>query len=95
MNDKKAYKVQIFDEYYTLSSDEPEEFIIKTAHLVDTVMKDIDHQFVVTDQKKIAVLSAIRIASMFLKKEHEMLLDQNNQNALIHYIDQELSLLAL
>ena len=39
MNEKKSYKVQIFEETYVLSSDEPEALVVKAAEMVDASMK--------------------------------------------------------
>ena len=45
MNEKKSYKVQIFEEHYVLSSDESEALVVKAAEMVDASMKEISHQF--------------------------------------------------
>jgi len=96
MNEKKSYKVQIFKEYYVLSSDEPEDLVIKAAELVDAFMKEISYQCVnVTDLKKIAVLSALRIANQLLHCEREHRANEQKIVALKNYIDEELSLLSL
>lgn len=93
MNEKKSYKVQIFEEHYVLSSDESEALVLKAAEMVDASMKEISHHFAITDVKKIAVLSALRIADKLLHCEREH--DKNEQKivSLKNYIDQELSLL--
>lgn len=95
MNEKKSYKVQIFEEHYVLSSDESEALVVKAAEMVDLAMKEISYQSAITDVKKIAVLSALRIADKLLHCEYEH--DKNEQKmvALKNYIDQELSLLSL
>lgn len=95
MNEKKSYKVQIFEESYVLSSDESEALVLKTAEMVDASMKEISHYFAITDVKKIAVLSALRIADKLLHCEREH--DKNEQKmvSLKNYIDHELSLLNL
>ena len=95
MNEKKSYKVQIFEEHYVLSSDESEAIVLKTAEMVDLAMKEISHHFAITDVKKIAVLSALRIANKLLHYEREYDNKEQKMIALKHYIDQELSLLNL
>jgi cell division protein ZapA (FtsZ GTPase activity inhibitor) len=95
MNEKKSYKVQIFEEPYVLSSDESEALVLKAAEMVDGAMKEISHHFAITDVKKIAVLSALRMASKMLHYES---MDGNKEQKMIalkDYIDQELSLLNL
>ena len=95
MNEKKSYKVQIFEEPYVLASDESEAFIIKAAEMIDASMKEISHQFAITDVKKVAVLSALRIANKLLHGEHEYATNEQKIVALKNYIDEELSLLSL
>lgn len=93
MNEKKSYKVQIFEEQYVLSSDESEALVLKTAEVVDLVMKEISNHCAITDTKKIAVLSALRIASKLLHYEREYGNQEQRLSALKNYIDQELPLL--
>lgn len=91
MNEKKSYKVQIFEEQYVLSSDESEALVLKAAQIVDTAMKEISHHFAITDTKKIAVLSALRIASKMLHYEQHHDTQEQKMIALKNYIDQEIS----
>lgn len=93
MNEKKSYKVQIFEETYVLSSDESEVLVFKAAEMVDTSMKEISHKFAITDVKKIAVLTALRIADKLLHCEREHHKNEKIMVALKDYIEQELSLL--
>ncbi|HLC06765.1 MAG TPA: cell division protein ZapA [Candidatus Babeliales bacterium] len=95
MNEKKSYKVQIFEEHYVLSSDETEALVLRAAEMVDLTMKEISHHFAITDVKKIAVLSALRIANKLLHCEREHSNKEQKIVALENYIDQELSLLNL
>jgi cell division protein ZapA (FtsZ GTPase activity inhibitor) len=95
MNEKKNYKVQIFEEHYVLSSDESETLVLKAAEMVDACMKEISHQSTITDSKKIAVLSALRIAEKLLNFEREYGKEEQKKLALKNYIEQELSLLSL
>lgn len=95
MNEKKNYKVQIFEEHYVLSSDASETLVLKAAEMVDTCMKEISHHSTITDSKKIAVLSALRIAEKLLSFEREYGKEEEKKLALKNYIDQELSLLSL
>ena len=92
---KKSYKVQIFEEHYVLSSDQSEALVVKAAEMVDASMKEISHQSTITDSKKIAVLSALRIAEKLLSFEREYSKEEQKKLALKNYIDQELSLLSL
>jgi cell division protein ZapA (FtsZ GTPase activity inhibitor) len=95
MNEKKSYKVQIFEESYVLSSDQSEALVLKAAEMVDASMKEISHKFAMNDVKKIAVLTALRIADKLLHCERELAQDETRMIALKDYIEQELSLLNL
>lgn len=92
MNEKKSYKIQIFEENYVLSSDESEALITKAAEIVDASMKEISHYYAIADVKKIAILSALRIASKLLHCEHKHNDNEEKMVFLKNYIDQELSL---
>ena len=94
MNEKKSYKVQIFEEHYVLSSDESEALVLEAAKMVDLAMKEISHHFAIADAKKVAVLSALRIASKLLHSERNHGTQEQRVVALKDYIDQELSLLS-
>ena len=95
MNEKKSYNVQIFEDHYVLLSDEAESFVLQVAHIVDATMKEISQQSLCTDSKKIAVLSALRIADKLLSFEQKYHTEQQKKMALENYIDQELSILSL
>lgn len=95
MNEKKSYKVQIFEEHYVLVSDESEAFVLKAAEIVDATMKEISQQSTITDTKKIAVLSALRIADLLLTIEKKYQQERQKTVAIENYIDQELSHLNL
>lgn len=95
MNEKKSYKVQIFEEHYVLVSDQSEAFVLKAAEMVDAAMKEISQQSTITDTKKIAVLAALRMADLLLTIEKKYQQEQQKMVAIENYIDQELSNLNL
>ncbi len=92
MMDKKTRncKVTIFGDCYPLVTTEPEEHIVKAAHLVDTYMHDIATKSTTLDEKKIAVLAALRIANQVVMLEHEKDQGKHKEKQLIEAIDQEL-----
>lgn len=95
MNEKKSYKVQILQEHYVLISDEAEDFVVKAAQMVDLNMQEISRQSTITDQKKIAVLTALRIAEKLLSFERLYEQEEQKKGALKDFIDQQLSTLNL
>jgi cell division protein ZapA (FtsZ GTPase activity inhibitor) len=62
---KKTVHVTIFDETYSLVTDEQEEHLSKAALMVDQQMQEIA-QAGFTDTRKIAVLVALQLASKLL-----------------------------
>lgn len=67
---KKTLEVTIFGERYTLVSDESVEHIESSARLVNQVMDGIKRAGV-SDEKKVAVLASLQLASKMLKMEEE------------------------
>lgn len=84
-------KIVIFDESYSLTSDESEEQIVTIAQLVDTLMRKMAMQTGNVDAKKVAVLTALSLA-------HEMsLLQKERESERVHHrrlIDQIESVLS-
>lgn len=89
MNEKKSYKVQIFEESYVLTSNGSESFILKAVEMVDSCMKEISQQNAIVDVKKIAILTALRIADQLLQNEHCYNKNEQRIMALKNYIEQE------
>ena len=90
MNEKKSYKIKIFEDHYTLVSDESESHVTRAADMVDSLMKEVSIKANSTDPKKIAVLSALRIADKLLNLERIYNDEQLKKVALIDLIEQEL-----
>lgn len=78
----KNYKVVIDGEKYTLVSDEGEVSVLKAAALVDEIMVTLSSQLEHVDKRKIAVLTALQLASKYLHSEH-LLTQQKEQRDLI------------
>jgi cell division protein ZapA (FtsZ GTPase activity inhibitor) len=91
MNTLKKYKVPIFGESYSFVSDEPEESLVFSAQHVDELMKLIAEKSGISDQKRIAVLTAVQLASRL--RTCEKLLEGYTQKEyqLVNRIDRELS----
>lgn len=62
----RTYAVTIFNERYTLATDQCEQQIKEAVTIVDTAMHDIAKQLCITDAKKIAVLVALRLTEEIL-----------------------------
>lgn len=90
MNEAKQYKVLIFGDQYTLISDEPQEQVMRSAVIVDSYMKEIAQKLPYLDEKKVAVLSAVRLASQFIGSQVAQECDKKKQEMLIQFIDQQI-----
>lgn len=72
MNEAKSYKINIFDEQYSLLSDESAEHIAQSAALIDAYMREIAQKGSIKDPKKVAILAALRVASTMLQLESDL-----------------------
>lgn len=68
MNGKQTVHVRIFDEHYSLVTDENAEHLERAAELVDNIMRETV-QAGFRDKHKAAVLAAVQLASKMLKSE--------------------------
>jgi len=87
----KSHQLKIFDDKYLLLSDESEEHVIKSAQMVDKYMKEIAGKVTDTSSQRIAVLAAVRIASMLLYKEKELEQQRLHEEEIVGLIDRECS----
>jgi len=68
---KRKYSVEIFNQTYTLVSDEPEEHLVRVGAYVDGVMRDIARQAAMSDMQRVAVLASLQMASKLIRLEQE------------------------
>ncbi|MBV8660807.1 MAG: cell division protein ZapA, partial [Candidatus Dependentiae bacterium] len=68
----KKYRAHIFGDTYAIISDEKETLILEAVKIVDGVMREIADASQITDPKKIAVLTALKIATRALNVEAVM-----------------------
>jgi len=90
MDEAKSYKVCIFDDQYSLLSDEPEDHVQSLARHVDMVMREISVRAQGASQKKIAVLAALQFASHAKGMEEQLQDLEGVQKRLSELIDGEL-----
>lgn len=87
----KSYKVSILGDQYSLMSDEPEEHVIQSALMVDSLLREIAGKSGSVDIKKNAVLAALQLASRLLYTQIRLEQDNLQRKALSLRINQELS----
>lgn len=90
-NEVKSYKLAIFNEHYSFSSDESERYITQAAERIDAYMKNIASQTGLTDIKKIAILAAMRLSSDLIKAEETNKAVQDKELNIIARLEKVLS----
>jgi cell division protein ZapA (FtsZ GTPase activity inhibitor) len=86
---KNTYKLLIFDDQYSIVSDEPAMQINKAASMIDTCMRDIAAKLSHVDEKRVAVLVALQMASRILALESQLEGVSDHQKKLIDRIETE------
>jgi cell division protein ZapA (FtsZ GTPase activity inhibitor) len=88
MSELKKQTITIFDDSYTVVSDEPEKVFSQAVSLVNDLMSKISLQSKVADKKKVAVLSALHMAVNVKNLEDELALVKNKEQLLINSVDE-------
>lgn len=86
---KNTYKLLIFGDHYSIVSDESQAQITQAAAHVDALMKEISAKAVHVDQKRIAVLVALQLASKMLSLESNKEYTDECHKKLIDRVEQE------
>lgn len=86
---KNTYKLLIFGEHYSIVSDESQALITKAAAQVDALMKEISAKAAHVDEKRIAVLVALQLASKMLALESNKEYTDGCHKKLIDRLEQE------
>lgn len=90
-NEYRSCKISIFGDEYALRSDETAEHMAQAASMVDVAMREIAQVSSVGDAKKIAVLSALRIASKLLHLQEEIAINKRQEAELLSRLESDIS----
>lgn len=90
-NSAKKYSLRIFDDDYTILSDEAEAHVVQLAQQVDNIMNDIARKSGGMDPKRIAVLAALKIASSLFALESEFKGYEKHHQRLVDLIEQQIA----
>ncbi len=85
---KERVHVSIFDETYSLVTDEPEEHLKEAALLVDQQMRDIALAGF-SDARKISVLVALQLASKLLREAQHAQECSEKQNTVSEWLKEQ------
>ena len=91
VNEAKKYTVTILGTTYTLRSDEPEQHVFHAGALVNSLMTEIMQKADHLQDKQVAVLAELKIASKLLHLESVMHQNKQLEQMLIEQISKELS----
>jgi cell division protein ZapA (FtsZ GTPase activity inhibitor) len=85
----KKYKVSIFGESYTLTSDESEEHITEVVQFLDSHMRDIASKTQLSNAKQIAVLAALQCISKTVQTKNSLRYHQEYTDKLLDLVSRE------
>ena len=85
----KKYRAHIFGDTYAIVSDEKEVLILEAVKIVDGIMREIADASQVVDPKKIAVLTALKIATRTLHVEAVMEQEKHLSSRIMNVLDRE------
>lgn len=94
IHDMKKYQINVFEESFTIVSDDSEELVMDTVSYVNCLMKEISQKSAILDPKKIAILAALKIAGKMLKLESELDKTKKDEDHLLNLIEKEFSSLS-
>lgn len=85
----KKYRAHVFGDTYAIVSDEKEALILEAVKIVDSVMREIADTSQAVDPKKIAVLTALKIATRALHVEAFMEQEKRLSSRIINVLERE------
>lgn len=83
----KKYRARIFGEVYAIVSDEPEDIILEAVKIIDNSMREIADKSQNLDAKKIAVLTALKIAVRALSIESAFKQEKQLSSRIMNVLD--------
>jgi len=92
MSELKKQTVTIFDDLYTIVSDEPEELFSQAIHYVNDLMSTVSLQSKIIDKKRVAVLATLHMAVQVKKLEEQLDALKNREKSLIDSVDRFLEI---
>ncbi len=89
----KKYRAHIFGDTYAIISDEKETLILEAVKIVDGVMREIADTSQAVDPKKIAVLTALKVATRALHVEAIMEQEKRLSSRIMNVLDRQEAIL--
>lgn len=95
IREAKKYQLNIFDESYTIVSDESEVEVLKVVSHVNSIMRDIAQKTSSGDIKKISVFAALQLAKKINDLEVENKKIKEEKEEIFSRIEKQISLLSV
>lgn len=92
-NSVESHKVSIFDDTYTLMSDEGSAAVALLAQRIDTLMHEISSKTACKDARRVAVLALVKTMHELQTLEAHIQQKNHEESQLMNYINQQLSAL--
>ena len=89
----KKYRAHIFGDTYAIISDEKETLILEAVKIVDGVMREIADTSQAVDPKKIAILTALKVATKSLHLEAIMQQEKRLSSRIMNVLDRQEAIL--
>jgi cell division protein ZapA (FtsZ GTPase activity inhibitor) len=86
---KNTYKLLISDEQYSIVSDETLAHVTQAGHMVDQLLKEICAKAPHVDEKRIAVLAALQLASKIIAADCHAQSVKSRHEELAQYVEKE------
>lgn len=90
-NNAKKYVLSIFDDKYTIVTDQSELHVRAAADYISSIMNDIAQKASDIPPKKIAVLAALKVASSLIALQEEHQLEQDVYKQLVRDIESQIA----
>lgn len=84
-----SYKLLIFDDHYSIVSDEAPDKLTRAATMVDVLMREISSKISHIDEKRVAVLVALQMANKVLSLEAQVQDAVQAHEKLIELVEKE------
>jgi len=92
MSELKKQTITIFDDQYTIVSDEPDNLLDKAVEYANHLMTSISMHSEITDKKKIAVLSSLQMAMKIQKLEQQLNALKHKEEELVASVNRHLDI---
>lgn len=85
----KKYTVNLFDEQYTIVSDDPEQDVYQSVDYLNQCMEILAEESNLKDAKKLALLTGLQLSQELLRMQR-MLMENESKNEVVESLVQKI-----